>query len=169
MHTEEVNKIALCSNDDKRMQTFDKVTTYPYGTNAFMVCRNEMLLKNKVMCDQVKYMYTYIFFSIKMGKTEVENLDFKNKLNIVLGIIANAKKDLESLKTEINDVKSDREMFKKDLNSFNNEFSEYLKDSLKVTDNLIKIDNDVLMTLIDVSMNFILILKISFMLSKMMR
>ena len=128
------------------MQTFDKVTTYPYGTNAFMVCRNEMLLKNKVMCDQVKYMYIYIFFSIKMGKTEVENLDFKNKLNIVLGIIANAKKDLESLKTEINDVKSDRAMFKKDLNFLNNEFSEYLKESLKVTDNLIKIDNDILMT-----------------------
>ena len=31
-----------------------KVTTYPYGTNAFVVCKNEMLLKNKVMCDQVK-------------------------------------------------------------------------------------------------------------------
>ena len=39
-----------------------------------------------------------------MGKTEVENLDLKNKLNIVSGIIANAKKDLESLKTEINNV-----------------------------------------------------------------
>ena len=37
-------------------------------------------------------------------------------------------------------------MFKKDLNSLNNEFSEYLKESLKVTDNLIKIDNDILMT-----------------------
>ena len=24
-----------------------KITTYPYGTNAFMVCENEMLLKNK--------------------------------------------------------------------------------------------------------------------------
>ena len=80
-----------------------------------------------------------------MGKTEVENLDLKSKLNIVSGIIANAKKDLESLKTEINDVKSDRAMFKKDLNSLNNEFSEYLKESLKVTDNLIKIDNDILM------------------------
>ena len=74
-----------------------------------------------------------------MGKTEVKNLDLKNKLNIALGKIANAKKDLES--TEINDVKSDRE---KDLNSLNNEFSEYLKESLKVTDNLIKIDNDIL-------------------------
>ena len=36
-------------------------------------------------------------------------------------------------------------MSKKDLNSLNNEFSEYLKESLKVTDNLIKIDNDILM------------------------
>ena len=81
-----------------------------------------------------------------MGKTEDENLDLKNKLNIVLGIIANAKKDLESLKTEINNVKSDREMFQKNLNSLNNEFIEYLKESLKVTDNLIKIDNDILMT-----------------------
>ena len=35
VYTEEVNKIALSSNDDKRIQTFDKVTTYPYGTNAF--------------------------------------------------------------------------------------------------------------------------------------
>ena len=45
VYTEEVNKIALSSNDDKRIQTFDKVTTYPCGTNAFMVCENEMLLK----------------------------------------------------------------------------------------------------------------------------
>ena len=47
MYTEEVNKIALSSNDDKRIQTFDKVTTYPYGANAFMVRKNEMLLKIK--------------------------------------------------------------------------------------------------------------------------
>ena len=45
VYTEEVNKIASSSNDDKRIQTFDKVTTYPYGTNAFTVCENEMLSK----------------------------------------------------------------------------------------------------------------------------
>ena len=28
----EVNKIAVNSNDDMRLQTFDRVTTYPYGT-----------------------------------------------------------------------------------------------------------------------------------------
>ena len=33
VYTEEVNKIALSSNDDKRLQTFDRITTYPHGTN----------------------------------------------------------------------------------------------------------------------------------------
>ena len=33
VYTEEVNKIALNSNDDKRLQIFDRGTTYPYGTN----------------------------------------------------------------------------------------------------------------------------------------
>ena len=50
VHAEEVNKIALSSNDDKRIQTFDKVTTYLYGTNVFKVCENEMLLKKKWIC-----------------------------------------------------------------------------------------------------------------------
>ena len=47
MYTEEVNKIALSSNDDKRLQTFDRIRTYPYGTNALKVCKNEMLSKCK--------------------------------------------------------------------------------------------------------------------------
>ena len=34
VYTEEINKIALSSNDDRRLQTFDRITTYPYGTNA---------------------------------------------------------------------------------------------------------------------------------------
>ena len=62
-----------------------------------------------------------------MEKAEVENLYLKSKLNIVSGIIANAKKDHESLKTEINNVKSDCAMSKKGLNSLNNEFVECLK------------------------------------------
>ena len=45
VYTEEVIKAALNSNDDKRLQTFDRVTTYPYGTNAFQVCESEMLSK----------------------------------------------------------------------------------------------------------------------------
>ena len=45
VYKEEVNKIALNSNDDKRLQTFDRVTIYPHETNAFKVCESEMLRK----------------------------------------------------------------------------------------------------------------------------
>ena len=48
VHTEEVNKIVLSSNDDKRLKTLDGITTYPYGSNAFIVCESEMLTKKKV-------------------------------------------------------------------------------------------------------------------------
>ena len=44
VYTEEVNKIALSNNDDKRLRTFDGITTYPYGTNALKVCESEMLM-----------------------------------------------------------------------------------------------------------------------------
>ena len=30
VYTEQINKIILSSNEDKRLQTFDKITTYPY-------------------------------------------------------------------------------------------------------------------------------------------
>ena len=44
VHTEEVNKIALSSNDDKSLQTFNVIETYPYETNAFKVCGSEMIV-----------------------------------------------------------------------------------------------------------------------------
>ena len=34
VYREEVNKIAKSSNDDKRLQAYDRIKTYPYGTNA---------------------------------------------------------------------------------------------------------------------------------------
>ena len=33
----EVNKTALRSNDDKRLQTYNKITTYPCGTSVIKV------------------------------------------------------------------------------------------------------------------------------------
>ena len=37
VYTEEVNKIALSSNDDKRLRTSDRITTYLYGTSEMMM------------------------------------------------------------------------------------------------------------------------------------
>ena len=86
MYTEEVNKIALNSNDDKRIETFDKVTTYPYGTNIFKVCENEMLLKiNKVIYGQVKHnkdklkMDDYLSVLMDRSKYLRRNIDIYNK------------------------------------------------------------------------------------------
>ena len=47
IYTEEINKIALNGNDDKRLQTFDRISSYPYGTSAGKVCKTELLSKVK--------------------------------------------------------------------------------------------------------------------------
>ena len=43
----EINKIALSSNHDKRLQTFDRIRSYPYETSAGKVCKTELLSKYK--------------------------------------------------------------------------------------------------------------------------
>ena len=45
VYTEKVRKIALSCNDDKRLQTFDRITTYPFGTSPGRVCKTELLSK----------------------------------------------------------------------------------------------------------------------------
>ena len=47
VYTEQINKIALSSIDDKRLQTIDKITTYPHGTNAFKACESEFRRNGK--------------------------------------------------------------------------------------------------------------------------
>ena len=85
VYTEEVNKIALSSNDDKRIQKIDKVTTYPYGTKVFKVCENERLLKkNKIMRDQLKHnkdklkMDDYLSTLMDCSKNLRRNIDTYN-------------------------------------------------------------------------------------------
>ena len=45
VYTEEVNKISLSSHDDKRLQTYDRITSYPYGLSARKVCKTDVLSK----------------------------------------------------------------------------------------------------------------------------
>ena len=54
VYTEEVNKIALNNNDDNRLQTFDRIRTYPYGINAFKVCENDMLMVKDLFFEILK-------------------------------------------------------------------------------------------------------------------
>ena len=66
VYTEDVNKIALKSNDDMIVQTFDVVTTYPHGTNSFRVCESEMM----IMTDLLKIM-TRSCYNLNKDKNEL--------------------------------------------------------------------------------------------------
>ena len=54
VYTEEVNKIALSSDDGKRLQTYDRITTYPHGTNAFKVWESEMLMVKGLLFEKLQ-------------------------------------------------------------------------------------------------------------------
>ena len=43
--TVQINKIALKNSDNKRLRSFNGITTFPYGTNTFMVCIEELKIK----------------------------------------------------------------------------------------------------------------------------
>ena len=43
--TIEINKIALKNYDNKRLRSFNAITTYPYGANTFKVCFEELKIK----------------------------------------------------------------------------------------------------------------------------
>ena len=62
VYTEEVNKITLNSDDDKRLQTFDRIETCPYGTNAFKVCESEMMVVRDLFVE--KYVDCLIYGEI---------------------------------------------------------------------------------------------------------
>ena len=47
--TEEINKIALSSNDDKRMQSIHSIETYAYGTSKDIVSDQEEIKCNNII------------------------------------------------------------------------------------------------------------------------
>ena len=47
VYAEEISKIALSSNDYKKLQTFDRFTSYTSGTSAGKVCKTKLLSKYK--------------------------------------------------------------------------------------------------------------------------
>ena len=52
--TEEINTIALSSNDDKRMQSIDSIETHAYGTNRDLVSENQEIKCNNIMKQSKK-------------------------------------------------------------------------------------------------------------------
>ena len=47
--TEVINKIALSSNDDERMQSIDLTETYAYGMSKDLICKKEKIKHNNII------------------------------------------------------------------------------------------------------------------------
>ena len=47
--TEVINKIALSSDDDKRMQSIASIETYACGTSKDLICMKEKIKRNNIM------------------------------------------------------------------------------------------------------------------------
>ena len=47
--TEEINKIALNSNNDKRMWSIELIETYAYGTSKDLICKKENIKHNNII------------------------------------------------------------------------------------------------------------------------
>ena len=47
------NSIAFSCKNDKRLQTFDRVTTYPHETNDFKVSENEMMMVKDLFFEKL--------------------------------------------------------------------------------------------------------------------
>ena len=47
--TEEMNKIVLCSNDDKRMHSVDLIETYAYEMSKYLVSEKEEIKFNNIV------------------------------------------------------------------------------------------------------------------------
>ena len=50
VYTEEINKVALSFEDDKRLILYYGITTYPYGISAGILCKQELLSKVSGKC-----------------------------------------------------------------------------------------------------------------------
>ena len=102
--TEEVNKIALSSNDDKRIQTFDKVTTYPYGTNTFMACENEM--KYKPQRKKMKYILQRKMSNIDLKALTDKSLLLRNEAQALRTNSFLLRNELKKLRAVCHDIKT---------------------------------------------------------------
>ena len=60
IYAEQINKIALSGNDDKRLQTFDRITIFPHGTNAFKMCESEMMIVKNLFVENYENFLFYV-------------------------------------------------------------------------------------------------------------
>ena len=77
MYTEEVNKIVSNSNDDKTLQPFDGIETYPHRTTWYIVCESERLLVCEAK-DDLKMLDR----KIRLCKTKIQSNECEKEMYV---------------------------------------------------------------------------------------
>ena len=74
--TEEINKIALSSNDDKRIQSIASIETYAYGSSKDLVCNKEQIKCSNIKKQCKMINFEYITKENKLTRTTQIHTDF---------------------------------------------------------------------------------------------
>ena len=130
VYTEEVNKIALSSNDDKRIQTYDKITTFPYGTNIFKICENEMLLKNKFIVKGIDK-HNNKEFRNKSQVLRDEAQSFRKESLLVRNELVRIRNEAQALRNKSQKIRSEAQALRDNSHKIRNE-PQVLRDKSQV-------------------------------------
>ena len=106
VYTKKINKIALNSNNDKRIQTSDKITTYPYGyfDNDDININNN---KNNTKSEQIYLEKRLMLLEILQKQLQKRHMLLLTSL-ILLKTILKIKKDVYvSVKKLYDDIKKE--------------------------------------------------------------
>ena len=117
VYTEKVSKIALSSNDDKRIKTLDRGTTFPYGMDILKMCENEMLLKNK--------------FSNKLNS---ESQVLRNKSQELINEAKSLRNESQELRNELKELRNKSQELRNKSQALRNE-AQVLKNEAQIHKN----------------------------------
>ena len=116
VYTEKINKIALSSNDDKRIQANDKITTYPYGyfDNNEIVDIKEN--NTKTVLDILREEAKALRNNSKMLREEANTI--RNNSKILREEVINYIKESHTVKE--NNTKSEVDILRKESKALRN-------------------------------------------------
>ena len=150
IYTEKINKIALSSNDDKRIQTSDKITTYTYGyfdnddinntkSQLDILREDAQALRNK---SKVLREEAYAIRNTSNAVREEVHAIIKESHTIKNN---NTKSELDILREEVHDLRNKSKVLREEAHAIIKE-SHAIKNKLNkkvVYDNVKKMYNDI--------------------------
>ena len=180
VYTKKINKIALSSNDDKRIQSNDKITTYPYGyfdNNEIVDIKED---NTKSAMDILREEAKALRNNSKILRKEANTIRNNSKIlrekvnNIIKEYHAikenNTKSELDILREEANALRNNSIILREEANTIRNnskilreEINDIIKESHAIKNNNAihrkKINDNTYTKIIKLQRDYILLVK----------